>query len=79
NSTGEVYDRYSNICRKISVESLTQRRVSMLLSELDLLGLVATNLVSKGRYGRTKKINPSVQLQFVREVFSEDPIINSVL
>ncbi|MCP8315754.1 MAG: orc1/cdc6 family replication initiation protein [archaeon] len=79
NSTGEVYDRYSNICRKIGVELLTQRRVSMLLSELDLLGLVATNLVSKGRYGRTKKISPSVQLQFVREVFSEDPIISSVL
>jgi cell division control protein 6 len=79
NSTGEVYDRYSSICRKIGIEVLTQRRVSMLLSELDLLGLVATNLVNKGRYGRTKKINPSVQSQFVREVFSEDPILNSIL
>ncbi|NWG09162.1 MAG: AAA family ATPase [Nitrososphaerales archaeon] len=79
NSTGEIYERYSNICHKINVEVLTQRRVSMLLSELDLLGLVTTNLVSKGRYGRTKKINPSINLQFVREVFSEDPIMNSLL
>jgi cell division control protein 6 len=79
NSTGEIYERYSNICRKLSVEILTQRRISMLLSELDLLGLVATNLISKGRYGRTKKINPSINLQFVREVFSEDPIMNVLL
>ncbi|MGQ9718544.1 MAG: Cdc6/Cdc18 family protein [Nitrososphaerales archaeon] len=78
NSTGEIYERYSNICHKMSIEVLTQRRVSMLLSELDLLGLVTTNLISKGRYGRTKKINPSINLQFVREVFSEDPIMNSI-
>jgi cell division control protein 6 len=79
NSTGEVYDRYSNICRKNGIELLTQRRVTMLLSELDLLGLIATNLVSKGRYGRTKKISPLIQLQFVKEVFSEDPVMGSIL
>ncbi|MEM3531467.1 MAG: cell division control protein Cdc6, partial [Nitrososphaerales archaeon] len=79
NSTGEVYDRYSGICRKNGIESLTQRRVTMLLSELDLLGLIATNLISKGRYGRTKKISPLVQLQFVKDVFSEDPVMGSIL
>ncbi|MEM3437226.1 MAG: orc1/cdc6 family replication initiation protein [Nitrososphaerales archaeon] len=78
-STGEVYDRYSNICRKNGIELLTQRRVTMLLSELDLLGLIATNLISKGRYGRTKKISPSVQLQFVKEVFLEDPVMSSII
>ncbi|MEM4297118.1 MAG: orc1/cdc6 family replication initiation protein [Nitrososphaerota archaeon] len=78
-STGEVYARYSSLCRKIGIEALTQRRVSALLSELDLLGLVSANVVSQGRYGRTKRISALVTSQLLRSVFQEDPVIGSLV
>jgi cell division control protein 6 len=78
-STSEVYERYKQICKRIGIEVLTQRRTSSLLSELDLLGLVTASVISHGRYGRTKKINASISFQVVREVFMEDPILSSLL
>ena len=55
-NTGEVYLAYTNLARKSSVEVLTQRRVSGILAELDVLGLIDAAVVSKGRRGRTKRI-----------------------
>jgi cell division control protein 6 len=78
-STGELYNSYSNICNKCGIEVLTQRRVSMLLNELDLLGIIATNIISKGRYGRTKKISILIQPQLIREIFFEDPVLKSII
>jgi len=54
--TGEVYDLYGRICQKNNMKPLTQRRVSDLISELDTFGIVTTTNISKGRYGRTRKI-----------------------
>jgi cell division control protein 6 len=55
--TGDVYDLYSRICQNNNIKPLTQRRVSDLISELDTFGIVSTVNISKGRYGRTRKIN----------------------
>ncbi len=54
--TGDVYDVYADICRKNGLKALTQRRVSDLISELDMFGVVNAKVVSKGRYGRTREI-----------------------
>lgn len=78
-STGDVYEKYQSICKRIGIESLTQRRVSGLLSELDLLGLINADVVSHGRYGRTKKIQSLIPIQLVREIFIEDPVLSSLL
>lgn len=78
-STGAVFEKYHNLCQKIGIEVLTQRRVSGLLSELDLLGLTSSSVVSSGRYGRTKKIHSSISIQLVREIFSEDPVLAPIL
>lgn len=55
-ATGDVYEVYKNFCDQINNSPLTQRRVSDLISELDMLGLINATVVSKGRYGRTRKI-----------------------
>lgn len=55
--TGDVYDLYGRICQKNNIKPLTQRRVSDLISELDTFGIVSTVNISRGRYGRTRKIN----------------------
>ncbi|HLC89007.1 MAG TPA: orc1/cdc6 family replication initiation protein [Candidatus Nanoarchaeia archaeon] len=54
--TGEVYDVYTNICQRGNSNVLTQRRVSDILAELDMLGIINAKIISKGRYGRTREI-----------------------
>ena len=55
-TTGEVYAIYKNLCKKIGLDTLTQRRISDLISELDMLGIINSIVISKGRYGRTREI-----------------------
>jgi len=55
--TGDVYTLYEKMATENGLKTLTQRRVSDLISELDMLGVINASLVSKGRYGRTRTIN----------------------
>jgi cell division control protein 6 len=71
-NTGEVYLAYSNLARKSSAEVLTQRRVSGILAELDVLGLVEAAVVSKGRRGRTKRIKVLIDNETLARVIGED-------
>ncbi len=72
-TTGEVYDMYRDLCRTCEVDVLTQRRVTDLISELDMLGILNAKVISKGRYGRTKEIQLSVPVDETRSVLNEDP------
>ena len=71
-TTGQVYNIYLKFCNNIDVDVLTQRRVTDLISELDMLGIVNAVVVSKGRYGRTKEISLSVSILSTRKVLLED-------
>ncbi|MBS3169639.1 orc1/cdc6 family replication initiation protein [Candidatus Woesearchaeota archaeon] len=59
--TGEIYELYSNFCKRSNYNILTQRRVSDILAELDMLGIINANIISKGRYGRTRQITISLE------------------
>jgi len=78
-STGEVYELYSRLCRKTGLDVLTQRRVSDLLSEIDLMGIISSAVVSKGRYGRTRQIRLMVPLMAIRVVLEEDIRLSGLL
>jgi len=54
--TGEIYEVYKTLCGKVSMKPLTQRRVSDIIAELDMLGIINAKVISKGRYGRTREI-----------------------
>jgi cell division control protein 6 len=71
-TTGEVYDTYKRLCKFLSIDTLTQRRVSDLISELDLLGILNSRVVSKGRYGRTKEIKLEVSPVGIKLVLEDD-------
>ena len=71
-NTGEVFNVYKRLCEEIDADVLTQRRVSDLISELDMLGIVNAVVVSKGRYGRTKEITLSVPVQDTETVLLAD-------
>jgi len=55
--SGEVYDFYQEMCKKHGLRVLTTRRVSDLIAELDLFGIINTKVISKGRYGRSRVIS----------------------
>ena len=71
-NTGEVYNTYKTLCDRIDFDVLTQRRVTDLISELDMLGIVNAVVVSKGRYGRTKEISLSVPQEETKAVLLSD-------
>ena len=58
--TGDIYNAYQILCEKTKTEVLTQRRVSDILSEFDMMGIINSTVISKGRQGRTKKIKLAV-------------------
>ncbi len=59
-SSGDIYDLYKDYCLKCGMNPLTQRRVSDIIAELDMLGIINARVVSKGRYGRTREIRLAV-------------------
>ncbi len=77
-TTGEVYTVYKNLCKKIGIDCLTQRRVSDLISELDMLGIINSIVISKGRYGRTREIRLDVPIEPIRKVLLEDYRLSSL-
>ena len=58
--TGEIYEKYKDMCNTNGTSILTQRRISDLISELDMLGLINARLISKGRHGRTREIYSTI-------------------
>ena len=58
-TTGETYNKYKSIVTSLGYEPLTQRRVSEIINELDMLGIVNALVVNRGRYGKTKMIRIS--------------------
>lgn len=63
--TGDVYEIYKRICSQVGLKPLTQRRVSDIIAELDMLGIINAKVISKGRYGRTREISLAIPLSTV--------------
>ncbi len=69
--TGDIFSVYEKICAENGLKPLTHRRVSDLIAELDMLGIISARVVSKGRYGRTRIVKMSLQdslLGKIREI-----------
>ena len=65
-TTGDVYSTYKELCDVLHVSVLTQRRVTDLISELDMLGILHARVISLGRAGRTKEIELSIPQEICR-------------
>lgn len=77
--TGDVYSKYLELTKRLAIEPVTQRRVGMMISELDMQGLIYAPIVNKGRHGRTKKITLAIQHALLKRVMEEDPLTNGIL
>lgn len=71
-STGSLYITYRKICEALGVEPLTQRRVSDIINELDMLGILTSKVVSRGRYGKTKEVSLGIDPSTLLRVLSSD-------
>ena len=58
--TGGIYDFYKLLCDKTGLRPLTQRRISDVIAELDMLGIINAKIIYKGRYGRTREVSLAI-------------------
>ncbi|VVB83500.1 ORC1-type DNA replication protein [uncultured archaeon] len=65
--TGEVYNFYRDVCIKNKLEVLTQRRVSDIIQEFDMLGIITVNVISKGRGGRMREIKLAITKDIIEK------------
>ncbi len=66
--TGDVYNNYQELCNKTKTEVLTQRRISDIIAEIDMLGLINAKVISKGRHGRTREIKLSIPKSLIEKI-----------
>jgi len=69
--TGDVYDVYKKVCHQTGQRPLTQRRISDIIAEMDMLGIINAKVISKGRFGRMREISlglPSSLLPKVKQI-----------
>jgi cell division control protein 6 len=72
--TGDVYNVYQDLCKQNNSEVLTQRRVSDIIQEFDMLGIINVKVISKGRGGRTREIKLAISNKIVdkaKEIIKE--------
>jgi cell division control protein 6 len=72
-TSGEVVQVYRELAQVVDLDVLTPRRITDLISELSMLGVITTRVVSRGRYGRTKEISIDANTKQIYEVISSDP------
>ena len=73
--TGDIFELYQQLCPNAGLKPLTQRRVSDLIGELDMLGILSTKVISKGRYGRTREIRLHLSkpiMEKIKKVLNEN-------
>ena len=72
-TTGDVYSSYRYVCENIGQSVLSQRRITGLIQELDMLGVIHAKLKSYGNAGRTKEIELCISKDII-EMLKEDEV-----
>jgi len=79
-TTGVVKKMYEKLCEITGTPPVTLRRMNDFINDLETLGLVSCQIVSFGRYGRTKVISLEIPSQTVFLVLTEaDPLLAEIL
>jgi len=77
-TTGEVYDAYRRLTEAIGIEQVTFRRVSGIIAELDMLGIIRAKTISRGRHGKTRVIEIQADPAALVAVLAADPALIDV-
>jgi len=78
-ATGEIYSVYKSLCKSVRQHELTQRRVTQMLSEIELSGILSGRIVYQGSHGNTKKYKLTIPQETVKETFKDDLTFEDIL
>ncbi len=78
-ATGEIYTVYKSLCNTVRQHELTQRRVTQMLSEIELSGIISGRIVYQGIHGNTKKYKLTIPREIVKETFKDDLTFEDIL
>ncbi len=78
-STGEIYSSYKALCKTVGRDELTQRRITQMLSEIELSGIITGKLVHQGIHGRTKKYKLTISPELVKKTFKDDLTLQDII
>ena len=78
-TTGEIYQSYKNLCKTTRQKELTQRRVTQMLSEIEMTGLISGKIIHQGMHGRTKKFALTLNPDTIKKAFKEDLALEDLL
>jgi ORC complex protein Cdc6/Orc1 len=78
-STGEIYSSYKNLCKTVGKDGLTQRRVTQMLSEIELSGIISGRLIYQGTHGRTKKYKLTVSSEMIKKSFKHELTLQDII
>ncbi|WP_016939437.1 AAA family ATPase [Nitrosopumilus sp. SJ] len=78
-STGEIYSSYKNLCKVVGRDELTQRRITQMLSEIELSGIISGRLVHQGIHGRTKKYKLTIPSEMIKKTFKDDLTLQDIV
>ena len=78
-STGEIYTSYKNLCKVVGRDELTQRRITQMLSEIELSGIISGRLVHQGIHGRTKKYKLTISSEMIKKTFKDDLTLQDIV
>ena len=78
-STGEIYSSYKNLCKVVGKDGLTQRRVTQMLSEIELSGIISGRLIHQGIHGRTKKYKLTVSSEMIKKSFKDELTLQDII
>ena len=78
-STGEIYSYYKNLCKVVGKDELTQRRITQMLSEIELSGLISGRLIHQGIHGRTKKFKLTISSEMIKKTFQDDLTLQDIV
>lgn len=78
-STGGIYTAYKTLCKTVRQQELTQRRVTQMLSEIELSGLITGRIIHQGIHGRTKKYKLAISPDMIKETLKDDLTFEDIL
>jgi len=78
-STGEIYSSYKGLCKVVGRDELTQRRITQMLSEIELSGIITGRLVHQGIHGRTKKYKLTISSEMIKKTFKDDLTLQDIV
>ena len=78
-STGEVYTTYKSLCKQTRQKELTQRRVTQMLSDIELSGIITGRIVHQGSHGNTKKYRITISSEMVKTTLKDELLLQDIL